>query len=335
MTERLRVGLIGAGAIAQVAHLPTLRRMKDVEVAVVCDSDLPKARAVANRFKINDAFDDIDDVLRYEELDALVISTPNHLHESHAISALSAGLHVLVEKPLATSTKGVNRVIRQAKKSDRILMVGTNQRYRPDVETVRGFVESGELGKVDSVRGSWHVFRPSRLQLGWRMRQELAGGGAMLDLGLAVLDIGLWLAGNPVPTRVSAVLNRLSERSVEHAGSAFVVCENGASIFLDVTWNHIGDGERFGAGVRGSKGTASINPFVVWKQMHGAPVNVSPTTSWGRETPYQASFRAEWAHFLAAIRGRAKAPPLEDQVTLHQVLDAIYQSAEENRDIKL
>jgi predicted dehydrogenase len=335
MTERIRVGIIGAGAIAQVAHLPTLRKMKDVEVAVICDSDLPKARAVANRFKINDAFDDIEDALRYEELDALVIATPNHLHEDHVLSALSAGLHVMVEKPLATSTKGVARVIRQAEKGDRLLMVGTNQRYRPDVETVRGFVESGELGKIDSVRGSWHVFRPSRSQLGWRLKEELAGGGAMLDLGLAVLDIGLWLAGNPKPTRVSAVLNRQSERAVEHSGSAFVVCENGASIFFDVTWNHIGDGERFGAGVRGSKGTASVNPFVVWKQMHGSPVNVSPTTSWGRETPYQASFRAEWAHFIAAIRGEAKLPPLEEHVTLHKVLDAIYKSADENRDIKL
>ncbi|NNG17251.1 MAG: hypothetical protein HKM89_12295, partial [Gemmatimonadales bacterium] len=104
---------------------------------------------------------------------------------------------------------------------------------------------------------------------------------------------------------------------------------------LDVTWNHVGEGERFGAGVRGSKGTASINPFVVWKQMHGSPVNVSPTATWGRETPYQASFRAEWAHFIAAIRGEAKLPPLEEQLTLHKVLDAIYKSALENRDIKL
>ena len=179
------------------------------------------------------------------------------------------------------------------------------------------------------------MFRPSRSQLGWRLKEELAGGGAMLDLGLAVLDIGLWLAGNPKPTRVSAVLNRTSARGVEHSGSALVVCENGASIFLDVTWNHIGDGERFGAGVRGSKGTASVNPFVVWKQMHGSPVNVSPTTTWGRETPYQASFRAEWAHFIAAIRGKAKLPPLEEHVTLHKVLEAIYKSAAENRDIKL
>jgi len=335
MSEQIRVGVIGAGAIAQVAHLPTLRRLRNVEVAAICDSDFAKARAVAGRFKISEVYDDIDDVLRYGELDALVVCTTNHLHEAHALSALSAGLHVLVEKPLATSSKGVARIVRQAEGSDRILIVGTNQRYRPDVETIRGFVESGELGRVDSVRGSWHVFRPTRSQLGWRLREELAGGGAMLDLGLAVIDVGLWLAGNPTPTRVSAVLSRQSERSVEHAGSAFVVCENGASIFVDVTWNHIGDGERFGAGVRGSKGTASINPFIVWKQMHGMPVNVSPTTSWGRETPYQASFRAEWAHFLAAIRGQAKPPPLEDQVVLHRVMDAIYRSASEERDIKL
>ncbi len=335
MTDRLRVGVIGAGAIAQVAHLPTLRKIKNVDIAVLCDSDLPKARAVANRFKVRDVFDDIEEALRYEELDALVICTPNHLHESHVVAALSAGLHVLVEKPLAASTKGAMRAIRHAEKRDRILMVGMNHRYRPDVQTVRSFVQSGELGKIDSVRGSWHVFRPSRSQLGWRLREELAGGGAMLDLGLAVLDLGLWLSGNPTPVRVSAALNRPGSNSVEHSGSAFVVCESETSIFLDVAWNHIGEGERFGVGVRGSKGTASVNPLVVWKQMHGAPVNVSPQSSGGRETPYQASFRAEWAHFLAAISGEAKPPPLDAHVILHKVVDAIYKSAAEGRDIKL
>ncbi|HEU4699519.1 MAG TPA: Gfo/Idh/MocA family oxidoreductase [Gemmatimonadales bacterium] len=332
----LKVGIVGGGAIAQVAHLPVLKKLKGTDVRAVCDTDLPKARALANRFGVPNAFDDIEDLLDSEELDAVVLCTPNHLHESHILAALSAGLHVLVEKPLATTTASVQKVIRAAEKKDRVVMVGLNHRYRHDVQLVRSFVQSGELGTIDSVRGSWHVFRPSRSQLGWRTRRELSGGGAMLDLGLTVLDLMLWLAGNPEPARVSAVLEGGGkERGVEQSGSAFVACENGAALFLDVTWHHVGEGERFGVGLRGSKGTAGINPLRVWKELNGTPTDVAPTGSSSRESAFTASYRAEWAHFLAAIRGEAKAPSLQEHLTLHRILDAIYKSAAEGRDVAL
>jgi predicted dehydrogenase len=334
-SERLRVGIIGGGAIAQVAHLPVLKKLKTVEVQAICDTDLPKARALADRFGVKDALDDIEDLLR-KELDAVVISSPNHLHEAHVLAALSANLHVLVEKPLTVTTASVQRILKAAEKRDRIVMVGMNHRYRPDVQIVRSFVQSGELGRIESVRGSWHIFRPSRNQLGWRQRRDLAGGGAMLDLGLSVLDLGLWLGGTPAPVRVSACLDSVGrERAVEQSGSAFVVCENGMSLFVDVTWHHLGEGERFGVGLRGSKGTAAINPLTVWKEMNGMPMDVSPTASGSRENAFTASYRAEWAHFEAAIAGEAKLAPLQDHLVLHRILDAIYKSAEEGRDVVL
>lgn len=329
----MRVGIIGSGAIVQVAHLPVLRRMKSVDVRAICDTDLPKARAIAERFGVKDAYDDIEDLLSHEELDAIVVCTPNHLHESHILAALSADLHVLVEKPLALSSGSAQKIAKAAEKSGKVVLVGMNHRYRPDVQLVRSFVQSGELGVVDSVRGSWHVFRPSRAQLGWRQKRELSGGGAMLDLGLTMLDLAFWLAGNPVPERVTAALD--VERGVEQSGSAFVVCEGGTSVFVDVTWHHIGPGERFGVGLRGSKGTAAINPLMVWKELNGVAVDVSPTGSISRETAYTASFRAEWAHFQAAVRGEAAVPSLQEHVTLHRVVDAIYRSALEGKSAQV
>jgi len=335
-SERLRVGIIGGGAIAQVAHLPVLKKLKTVEVQAICDTDLPKARALADRFGVSDALDDIEDLLRDDSLDAVVICSPNHLHEAHALAALSANLHVLVEKPLTVTAASAQRILRAAEKRDRVVMVGMNHRYRPDVQIVRSFVQSGELGRIESVRGSWHIFRPSRNQLGWRQRRDLAGGGAMLDLGLSILDLGLWLGGTPTPVRVSACLDTAGrERAVEQSGSALVVCENGMSLFVDVTWHHLGEGERFGVGLRGSKGTAAINPLTVWKEMNGMPMDVSPTASGSRENAFTASYRAEWAHFQAAIAGEAKAASLQDQLVLHRILDAIYKSAEDGRDVVL
>jgi predicted dehydrogenase len=335
-SERLRVGVIGGGAIAQVAHLPVLKKMRTVEVKAICDTDLPKARALANRFGVNDAFDDIEDMLRYESLDAVVICSPTHLHESHIQAALSAKLHVLVEKPLAMSAASAQKILRIVEKHDRVVMVGMNHRYRPDVQIVRSFVQSGELGTIESVRGSWHVFRPGRTQLGWRQRKDQSGGGAMLDLGLSILDLGLWLGGSSTPTRVSASLDPVTrDRAVEQSGSAFVICENGMSVFVDVTWRHLGEGERFGVGIRGSKGTAGINPLNVWKELHGVAVDVSPTGSVSRENAFTASYRAEWAHFQAAIAGEAKIPALKERLILHKVVDGIYRSAVDGRDVEL
>jgi predicted dehydrogenase len=335
MAETLRIGIIGAGAVAQVAHLPTLTRMKGVQVVAICDTDGAKAQAVAQRFRIPDHFDDIEELLKRESLDAILVSTPNHLHESHILAGLSAGLHVVVEKPLAMSAASAIKLQKAAEKRGKLVMVGMNHRYRPDVQIVKSFVQSGELGALDSARGSWHVFGPSRNVGTWRTKREQAGGGAVLDLGLSILDLGLWLSGTPEPRRVLATMDRPSgARAVEQSGSFFVACE-GMSIFVDVTWHHVGEAERFGIGLRGAKGTAAINPLAVYKEFHGNNVNVAPTGSGSRENATTASYRAEWAHFVAAIRGEAPVPSLQEHVTLHRIIDAVYKSAEDGRDVAI
>lgn len=337
MSDPIKLGVVGAGAVLQVAHLPVLKKLRTVEVAALCDTDVPKARALASRFGIPNVYDDIQDLVGHERLDAVLICTPNHLHESHIQAGLTAGLHVMVEKPMALSSQSAQKLVRAADRSGKIVMVGMNHRYRPDAQAIRSFVQGGELGELDSIRAGWHMARSARAALGWRQRREESGGGAMLDLGLTMLDLCFWIAGNPVPQRVTASLGGggRSERAVEQSGSAFVVCEGGLSIFVDVTWRHIGVGEYFGAGLRATKGTASLNPLRVWKEMHGATHDVSPSGSGNRENLFIASFRAQWAHFLAAVRGEAPAPPLEEQVTVLKVIEAIYRSAADGRDITL
>lgn len=333
MADPIRIGVIGGGAVAQVAHLPTLTKMKGVEVVAVCDADGAKARAVAERFKVPDYFDDIEEVLKTEALDAILVSTPNHLHESHILAALSANLNVFVEKPLAMTAASATRIHKAAEKRGKAVMVGMNHRYRPDVQIVKSFIQSGELGIIDSIRGSWHVHGPARASGTWRQRRDQSGGGVVLDLGLSILDLSLWLAGSPEPKRVLASLDRPGrERAVEHSGS-FYVTSDGPAIFVDVTWHHISDSERFGLGLRGSKGTAAINPLAVFKEFHGNAVNVAPTGSVTRENATTSSYKAEWAHFMAVLRGEVAAPSLTEHVTLHRILDAVYKSADDGKDV--
>ena len=335
MSSALRIGVIGAGAISQVAHLPVLRKMTGVEVVAICDNDVGKAQALAARYEVKDTYDDIEEVLKYVTPDAVVICTPNHLHEIHITAALAAGAHVLCERPLALTLEGVERVLQASEKYGRRVMVGMNHRFRSDVQAVRGFLAGGDIGAIQAIRGGWFTFQPSRQMLGWRLRRQEAGGGAMLDLGLPLIDLGLWVAGWPAPKRVSAHLPGRVGDGVEDMGAAMIVCENGTSITVDVSWRHMGEGERFWFDLAGARGSAGINPLRVFKDVHGTISDLTPTGATGRETQFTQSYRAEWTYFLAVIRGDVNAPPPRDQLALQRVIDAVYRSAEEGRDVLL
>ncbi|HVH09890.1 MAG TPA: Gfo/Idh/MocA family oxidoreductase [Gemmatimonadales bacterium] len=335
MTEPLRVAVIGAGAIAQVAHLPVLRRLAGVEVAAICDNDLSKAQALAARFDVKETFDDIEEVLKYARPHAIVICTPNHLHEIHTVAALAAGAHVLCERPLALTVGGVERVLQASEKYGKRVMVGMNHRFRSDVQAVRGFLAGGDIGVLQAIRSGWYTFQPSRQMIGWRLRRQEAGGGAFLDLGLQLLDLGLWLAGWPTAKRVAAHTMGAAKEGVEDVGTALVVCENGVSISIDVSWRHMGEAERFWFDLVGTKGSASVHPLRIFREVHGTVSDVTPRGASGRETPFAQSYRAEWTYFLAVIKGDVNAPPPRDQLALHRVLDAVYRSADEGRDVLL
>lgn len=335
MSDRVRIGVIGVGAIAQVAHLPALAGRDDLEVAGICDNDVSKARALAARFDSTGVYDDIEDLLRHARPDAVVVCTPNHLHQIHVETALAAGAAVLCERPLALDAAGVESIREAAKRAGRPVMVGMNHRYRSDVQAIRAFVTGGELGALRGIRTGWYMFRSSRAELGWRRRRAQAGGGVMLDLGLSLVDLGLWLAGCPEDLQVSAAFGFPEGSDLEDAGCALITCSSGLSIFVDVAWRYVGEAERFWLDVMGEKGSARAAPLRVYKELHGTPMNVTPTGAAGRENVFSASYRAEWARFLAMVRGEVEAPDLDDQLVLHRTVDAIYRSARDGRAVEV
>ncbi len=336
MSGELAVGIVGAGTIAQVAHLPALSRMSEARVVGICDNDVAKARAVAARFRISRVYEDIEDLLADSDPDAVVICTPNHLHEIHVRTALSAGKHVLCERPLALSAAGVKSIIAERDKADRVVMVGMNHRFRSDVQALRNYLRSGELGSITGVRCGWYAFRPAGEATTWRQRRERAGGGALLDLGLTLVDLALWLTGCPNPKRVSAHLDRRGgDSDVEEAGCALIVCEGDLSILVDVSRRYVGEQERFWFELTGQQGSAKIHPLRIFRALRGVPTNVTPGGAASREDAFTASYRAEWAHFAAMVRGRVERSDLRDQVVLHRVMEALYRSAEEGRGIIL
>src|SRR5215210_371095 len=207
MKPTTRIGVVGVGAIAQLAHLPVLSKMRGAELVALCDNDRPKARAIADRLGVRDVFTDIEDLFELEGgLDAVIITTPNHLHEPHVLSALQNKVHVLCERPLALTTRGVERILAASQRHDRKVAVANNQRFRNDVQALAGFIRGGELGRLGGIRaGAYH---PRHLVQGWRLRRAESGGGAFLEHGYPLLDLALWLADFPAPVRVTAHMER-------------------------------------------------------------------------------------------------------------------------------
>ena len=333
MSSDLRVGLVGAGAIAQLAHLPLLSKMRGAQLVAICDNDGPKAGALAQRLGVPDIFTDIDELLDSEGLDAVVIATPNHLHEPHVLRALKQKVHVLCERPLSLTKVGVNRILETARAADCKVVVGNNHRFRSDVQQLARFLEGGELGKVIGMRAGQYQFRTG--QQGWRQRKAEAGGGAFLEYGYPLLDLCLWLADFPKATRVTASMDPARTGVVEDMMLVHLECENGISFSIDVSWAYVGQEERWWFEVISSKGSARLSPLRVVKQLNGRAVNVSPSGAAARESAFLQSYRAELTHFIALLKGDAKYDPAVDQLQVMDVMDAIYRSAEEGREIVL
>lgn len=334
MTEPVRIGVIGAGAIAQLAHLPVLSKMRGAELVAVCDNDRPKARALADRFGVPDTFNDIEDLLELDNLDAVVVATPNHLHEPHVLSALAAKVNVLCERPLALNARGVERILAASQRAGKMVLVANNHRFRTDVQGLDRFVRGGELGKITGMRAG--DYRQLRAPEGWRLRRAEAGGGAFLDLGVPLLDLALWLTDFPDPVRVSAHMERgKGSGAVEDGMLVQITFANGLVFACDVGSDYVGQEERWWFEVIATRGSARMAPLRVVKELNGRPTDVSPSGAAGRESAFIQSYRAELAHFVAVVRGESPYEPPSDQVRLLKIVEAVYKSAEEDKEIRL
>ena len=333
MKPNIRVGVVGAGAIAQLAHLPLLSKLRGAQLVALCDNDRPKARALADRFDVPDVFTDIEDLLEFDELDAVVVATPNHLHEPHVLAALAAKVHVLCERPLSLSARGVERILAAATRVDRKVFVANNHRFRSDVQALDRFLRGGELGKLTGIRAG--VYQPRIRHEGWRARRAEAGGGAFFDQGLPMVDLAMWLADYPAPVRVWAHMDRPRGSAVEESALVTLECDTGVAFTFDISWAYVGYEERWWFETLSSRGSARLAPLRVVKELNAKPTDVSPGGAAARESSFNQSYRAELAHFLSVVREETPYEAPTDQIILHRVIEAAYRSADEGKEVKL
>ncbi len=337
MTEKLKIAIVGAGAIAQTTHIPIWKNLPEVEIFAVCDKIKNKAQWVAERHKIKHSFNDIDDLLKLEEIDAVDICTPTFSHAPLAHAALSAGKHVLVEKPMARNYDEAKKMVDAAKKYQRMLMVAMNVRFRPDAITLKTFTEKGELGEIFYCKTGWLQKKEKLVPRSWLSQKEKAGGGVFMDLGIQMLDVGLWLMGNHKAESVKATTyNKITRLDVEDSAAVFIHLENGATLTVEVSWTLLFENDFFYTNIFGTNGGALLNPLRIHKELHGNLVNVTPSKPESTKNLYQKSYENEIVHFVECLRkgGDFISSGAENLERL-RIVDAVYQSAKTGREVKL
>jgi predicted dehydrogenase len=330
--NHLNVAVVGLGWIAQIVHLPMLEKLPDATVVAVCDNDKARARHVSDKHGIKNVYNDLDKMLRQEEIHAVHVCTSTDSHASVAIACLEAGKDVLVERPLARTYDEAARIVEAAAKAKRKLMVGMNSRFRPDAMILRSLIEAGELGDIFYTKGGW-LIRGGNEQT-WKTRKEKAGGGAFIDLGIVILDMSLWMMGYPDVEKVSAMTYYHETKSVEDSAVAFLRMKNGTSITIEVSWSLNIEDDFFYCNVFGRNGSARLNPLRLNKQMHGNLVNMTPAKMERPQVLYKRSYENEIRHFVGAARGLHPVISTgAEALQRMRIVEAIYESAKKNKEI--
>ena len=250
--EKVRIGIIGCGGIANGKHMPALSKLSDVEMVAFCDIIEERAQAAASKYGVEGAkvFTDYHDLLKLD-LDVVHVLTPNRYHSYITVDALETGKHVMCEKPMAINSAEAKKMLDAAKRTGKKLTIGYQGRFRPECMYLKKCVEAGDLGEVYYARAqairrrgvpTWGVF----------LDEEKQGGGPLIDIGTHALDLTLWEMNNYEPEMVvGTTYRKLADTenaanswgswdpkkfTVEDSAFGFIRMKNGATIYLEASW---------------------------------------------------------------------------------------------------
>jgi predicted dehydrogenase len=233
---------------------------------------------------------------------------------------------------MARNSREAESMVEAARGAGLVLMCAMNNRFRNDVQILRRFVQKGEIGDLFLIKSGWLRRGES---YGWKAKHAMSGGGVVLDLGVQMLDLALWLAGGREVASVSAQVHRPRPASVEDAGVALLRFKDGSSVFLEVSWSMSIERDVTYLHAFGNRGTASLNPLRIHKELHGSLVNVTPAVESPRNV-YKQSYAREIEHFVACIQGEDELMSSgEDGLAILRIVEAIYASAESGKEVSL
>ena len=261
----MRIGLVGAGNIGQL-RANAIRRSDLCELTAVADVDLNRAADVAKASGGGAHADfhvDFQEMLAAGTIDAVVVSTPPPFHEEIVIAALESGVHVLCEKPLSNTLSSARRMVEAAASTDCKLATGFNFRYIPSVRYFRNALDSGVIGKLDHVRAFAGHVGLSEFKADWEHEKSVVGGGALMDIGIHMIDLVRYTLGDVTEVYGMATENVWKLDGSEDNGFALMRSPDGLTAMLHASWSEW-KGYRFQIEAYGDRGMvqASYGPMM-------------------------------------------------------------------------
>ena len=347
----VKVGIIGVGGIAQNVHIPQLKKCPDAKITAICDIDEKTLKKVGDDLEIDDKyrFTDYKDLIACQEVDAVEVCTPNYLHVKMAADAARAGKSINVEKPLSISNADTQELVDAIKETNVTNMMCMSYRFRPAVRFAKWIMENNLIGDIISINVEYlksSAFMEGR-RLDWRFVKKYAGTGVLGDLGVHLIDLATFLAGDL--KKVSAqtkivVKERKKLDSEEYAPvetddycSFIGEMQSGAVANFLITRCAIGNVNTIKFDVYATKGVISFNlndPKVLGVCI--GEVDVKANGLHTVDVPKEF-FAEQEQTFIDLVNGKEckYAPKVSDGVKLQGVLDAICKSAEEQKWVEL
>jgi len=358
---RVQAGVIGAG-IGKF-HAEGYQTHPKAECVAICDVNRVAAEELAAKWGVEDVFTDHRQMLKLKGLNAVSVCVPNTLHRPLAVDCLKAGMNVLCEKPLSVNAREGQKIVAAAQQSGKTLMMQFNNRYRPEAQLLRSYIDEGTLGDIYFARCGWIRRNGIPGWGGWFTQKELAGGGPLIDLAVHMLDLTMWLMGNPEPVTCMASTysvfgpkmealgpwgtpNPKGKFDVEDMAVGMIKFAGGQTILLEASWASRVHREWVYSTLCGTKAGASLervfdadgeddtsrDTLRLFTQKHGQPVNED--LIWPAD-PAMGRLRAVHHFCDCLVSGQAPGSPGTDGQRIMRLLDAMYQSAQTGKAVSL
>jgi len=358
--KKLKVGLIGLGGICRGVHYPAYQRMDNAEVVAICDINPAKIDAFKSDFALENvaSFTDFNELLNVEGLDFVDICTPNYLHSIIAVAALERGINVFCEKPDAVSVEEALKMKEASERSGKKLMVMRNNRYRLSSKFLKNYIADGKMGDIYCGRCGWIRRRGIPGKGGWFTTKAQSGGGPLIDLGVHMIDLAIWLMGNPTPVAVSGCTyckfaeSDISDSAnsaygekksggtfdVEDLAMGFIRFDNGACLQIEFSWASNVEQEEVFVELRGTKSGSKFSSLFdgikIFAEDGEKCIDIIPEGV--KDSLGVQHHEANIRHFTDVLANGA-TPDFEpiQGVNMIKILSAMYESAKLGREIAL
>lgn len=325
--KKINIALIGAGYISDY-HARGLLTIPEVNLVAVVSKHLENAEKFATKYNIKNAYASITPIVDDPSIHAVIISTPNAFHAPYAIEFLKAGKDVFIEKPLAINDQEGEQIATSALDNNQLVMVGHMWRFDVDTQFIKETIDSGKIGQVFKTKG--YGIHENWGPTGWFTQKQLAGGGALADMGVHAIDTARYLLGDPKPVQVYArISTNFGDYDVDDTGIILITWDNGTESIIESGWWHPHmDGPEASSGIFGTEGYASLFPTFL-KLKEGASLKeIIPELPKRDEHCDQTIYTKQMQYFVSCIQTRKQPiPGLNEGRVVLQIIDAAYESA--------